>query len=621
MTTQTDEAARPSRLLILVPAQVSLMVGLGLLLTRTSVAELVTPAEDRVNRALAAGRTALGDTLTGGLSMLAGTQAIIAVALLCVLALLLLPSGPRWAEALFLGASVALQSAIFVVVTLFVQRDRPDVPHLDAAPPTSSFPSGHVGASTALFGGLAVLALRRLRGPWRYVVVTALVLVPPLVGLSRLYRGMHHPTDVAGGLLNGSLTLLVVGSVLLAGRRSETADGGGRPFSPGASPSLPPDVPTAGLVVVVRHPHACDQPLADRVRAVLESHGHRRQQWIDTTAEGPSGDLAEVCAAHPAAGPAPDRVDLVVVCGGDGTVRACADVVAGTGIALAVVPCGTGNLLARNLGLPLDPATALAEALDGDCFGIDVGRVSGDGIDPARFTVMAGAGFDAAMVRDASPALKARLGWLAYLLAAARHLGDPRTRVTLRVDGGPRRRHRARMVVVGNVGTLQGGLELLPGARADSGRVDVVLFDPEGAAGWLAATGHLVSRALRPRSAASRQRTGPAADPAVSGRRTVAGGALTYYSGRLVDIRFATAQPREIDGDTVADGRRLVVETEPGALRVRLPRAPGATARRPEAAAPRRVGGAVPAPAGATDRPVPSDVLAPLAPRQTQAGA
>ncbi|MEU7701976.1 diacylglycerol kinase family protein, partial [Streptomyces sp. NPDC039028] len=496
MTTQTDEAARPSRLLILVPAQVSLMVGLGLLLTRTSLAELVTPAEDRVNRALAAGRTALGDTLTGGLSMLAGTQAIIAVALLCVLALLLLPSGPRWAEALFLGASVALQSAIFVVVTLFVQRDRPDVPHLDAAPPTSSFPSGHVGASTALFGGLAVLALRRLRGPWRYVVVTALVLVPPLVGLSRLYRGMHHPTDVAGGLLNGSLTLLVVGSVLLAGRRSETADGGGRPFSPGASPSLPPDVPAAGLVVVVRHPHACDQPLADRVRAVLESHGHRRQQWIDTTAEGPSGDLAEVCAAHPAAGPAPDRVDLVVVCGGDGTVRACADVVAGTGIALAVVPCGTGNLLARNLGLPLDPATALAEALDGDCFGIDVGRVSGDGIDPARFTVMAGAGFDAAMVRDASPALKARLGWLAYLLAAARHLGDPRTRVTLRVDGGPRRRHRARMVVVGNVGTLQGGLELLPGARADSGRVDVVLFDPEGAAGWLAATGHLVSRAL-----------------------------------------------------------------------------------------------------------------------------
>ncbi|MFJ2056143.1 diacylglycerol kinase family protein [Streptomyces sp. NPDC087908] len=623
MTTLTDEAARPSRLLILVPAQVSLMVGWGLLLTRSSVADVLIPAEDRVSRAFAAGRTALADTLTGWLSTMAGTEAIIGVALFCVLGLLLLPSAPRWAEALFLGGSVALQSAIFVAVTLFVQRDRPEVPHLDAAPPTSSFPSGHVGASTALFGGLAVLALRRLRGPWRYVVVTALLLVPPLVGLSRLYRGMHHPTDVVGGLLNGTLTLLVVGSVFLAGRRPDSTDDDShrQGSAAGAAPSVATDAPSAGRVVVVRHPHACDDALADRVRAVLEAHGHRRQQWIDTTAERPSGDLAEVCAAHVADGPAPERIDLVVVCGGDGTVRACADVVAGTGIALAVVPCGTGNLLARNLGLPLDPATALDEALDGDCFGIDVGRVHGDGLEPARFTVMAGAGFDAAMVRDASPALKARLGWLAYLLAAARHLGDPRTRVSLQVDGGPRRRHRARMVVVGNVGTLQGGLELLPGARADSGRVDVVLFDPSGAVGWLAATGHLVSRALRPNSAASRQLTGPTADPAVSGRRSVAGGALTYYSGRHIDIRFATAQPREVDGDAVADGHRLVVETEPGALRVRLPRAPGATARRLEASAPRRADNALPRPAEAPDRPVPSDVLAPLAPRQTQAGA
>ncbi|MYS07104.1 phosphatase PAP2 family protein, partial [Streptomyces sp. SID6041] len=213
---------------------------------------------------------ALADTLTGWLSTMAGTEAIIGVALFCVLGLLLLPSAPRWAEALFLGGSVALQSAIFVAVTLFVQRDRPDVPHLDAAPPTSSFPSGHVGASTALFGGLAVLALRRLRGPWRYVVVTALLLVPPLVGLSRLYRGMHHPTDVVGGLLNGTLTLLVVGSVLLAGRRPDTADGDShrRGSTPSAAPSVASDAPSAGRVVVVRHPHACDDALTDRVRAV-----------------------------------------------------------------------------------------------------------------------------------------------------------------------------------------------------------------------------------------------------------------------------------------------------------------------------------------------------------------
>ncbi|MFJ5073026.1 diacylglycerol kinase family protein [Streptomyces sp. NPDC088553] len=624
MTTQTDAAARRSRLLVLVPAQVSLMVGLGLLLTRDPLAGLLTPVEDRVSRAFAAGRAPVADVVSGGLSVLAGTGSIVAVTLLCVAALLLLPGSPRWAEAVFLGASVAVQSAVFLAVSVCVQRPRPAVPHLDAAPPTSSFPSGHVGASVALFGGLALLALTRLRGPRQYVAVVTLLLVPPLVGLSRLYRGMHHPTDVVGGLVNGALTLLVVGSVFLAGR----APGGdddpvGRRSSPGAAPSGPPGGPAAGRVVVVRHPHACDDRLADRVRAVLETHGHRDQRWTGTTVDRPSGELAEACSAPAPGGAGPVPVDLVVACGGDGTVRACADVVAGTGIALAVVPCGTGNLLARNLGLPLDPATALEEALGGDCFGIDVGRVWGDRLRPTRFTVMAGAGFDAAMVRDASPRLKARLGWAAYLLAAVRHVRDPRTRVSVRVDGGRRRRHRARMVVVGNVGTLQGGVELLPGARPDSGRLEVVLFDPEGAAGWLAATGHLISRALRPRTAEPREKARTAADPAEAGRRSVAGGALTYYSGRRVDIRFAGAQPREIDGDTLTDGRRLTVETEPGALRVRLPRAPGSTAVRPDAPAPRRTarGDGVPRTAGAPDHPVPPEVLAPLAPRHTQSGS
>ncbi|MDX2561366.1 diacylglycerol kinase family protein [Streptomyces sp. TX20-6-3] len=634
MTTQTDAAARRSRLLVLVPAQVSLMVGLGLLLTRDPLADLLTPVEDRVSRAFAAGRAPVADVVSGGLSVLAGTESIVAVTLLCVAALLLLPGSPRWAEAVFLGASVAVQSAVFLVVSVCVQRPRPAVPHLDAAPPTSSFPSGHVGASVALFGGLALLALTRLRGPRQYVAVVVLLLVPPLVGLSRLYRGMHHPTDVVGGLVNGALTLLVVGSVFLAGRAPGGADDSGRRrSSPGAAPSGPPGGPAAGRVVVVRHPHACDDRLADRVRAVLEAHGHRDQRWTRTTVERPSGELADACSAPASSGAAPGGaapgraapvpVDLVVACGGDGTVRACADVVAGTGIALAVVPCGTGNLLARNLGLPLDPATALEEALGGDSFGIDVGRVRGDRLRPTRFTVMAGAGFDAAMVRDASPRLKARLGWAAYLLAAVRHVRDPRTRVSVRVDGGRRRRHRARMVVVGNVGTLQGGVELLPEARPDSGRLDVVLFDPHGAAGWLAATGHLLSRALRPRSTEPRQKARTAADPTEAGRRSVAGGALTYYSGRRVDIRFARAQPREIDGDVLTDGRRLTVETEPGALRVRLPRAPGSTAMRPHAPAPRRTAGndGAPRTAGAPDHPVPSEVLAPLAPRHTQSGS
>ncbi|MDX3540273.1 diacylglycerol kinase family protein [Streptomyces sp. MB09-01] len=487
---------------------------------------------------------------------------------------------------------------------------------MGGAPPTSSFPSGHVGASVALYGGLATLVWNRVRGPWRYVAAAVLVLVPPVVGLSRMYRGMHHPSDVAGGLVNGVATLLVMGSVFLSGRTRDTAgtrdtastretegthetagardtadtrdregarDPVGGPHAvlpavpvPAARGAVRKDRPvngtTAGTAegrsgrraVVVRHPHGCGDDLAERVRLRLHRHGYTDQRWTSTSVEQACGALPEECAEP--------GVDLVVVCGGDGTVRACADVVAGTGTPLALVPCGTGNLLARNLDLPPDPLAALETALGGGVFPIDVGRVWGDGLPSTRFTVMTGAGFDAATVRDASPALKARLGWAAYVLSAARHLGDPGMRLSLRVDGGRARRRRARMVVVGNVGALQGGLELLPRARPDSGRLEVVLFDPRGAAGWLAAAGHLASRLVRPGARA------PEASPhASTGGRTVAGGALEYFSARRIEIRFAGAQAREVDGDTMTEGSLLFAEVEPGTLQIFLPRAPGAT--------------------------------------------
>jgi diacylglycerol kinase family enzyme len=306
---------------------------------------------------------------------------------------------------------------------------------------------------------------------------------------------------------------------------------------------------------VIRHPNACDDSLADRVRGLLNRHGYTHQRWTDTTVEHPGGGQDAWTTAMDA--------DLVVVCGGDGTVRACADVLAGTGVPLAVVPCGTGNLLARNLQLPLDAATALDQALAGAPTGIDVGRVHGDGLPDTRFIVMAGAGFDAAMVRGASERLKARLGWAAYVVSAARHLRDPRMRLSIRLDDGAALERRARMVVIGNVGALQGGLPLLPDARPDSGRLDVVLLDPRGVTGWLAAAGHFASRTLPGRS----RRPANA-----SGSRPAANGALEYFTAERIDIRFAGPQPRELDGDSVGDGLRLTVEVEPGALRMQLPR-------------------------------------------------
>lgn len=563
------------------------MVGLGWLVTGPAARYWPLSAEGRAGRDLVERREGTVTGVSAWFSGLAGTQAVVGVTLVCVAALLVLPRVAHRREALFLGVSVAAQSAVFVVVTAFVERARPAVPQLDGAPPTSSFPSGHVGASVALYGGLAVIAALRVRGPWRHVVVGALLLIPAAVGLSRLYRGMHYPSDVAGGLLNGAATLLITGYAMLAGRTSDpdTREAPDTTVTPPAVRSAEAREAsasrTAGPVLVVRHPHGCPDGLADRLADVLRRHGHRDQRWILTTAERPCGTLAEEA---PAVRPA-----LVVVCGGDGTVRACAEVLAGTGIPLAVAPCGTGNLLARNLGLPTEPAAALDESLAGEGFGIDVGRIRGDGLPPTRFTVMAGAGFDAAMVRDASPRLKARMGWAAYVLSALPHLRDPGVRLTLRIDGGRRLRRRARMVVIGNVGALQGGLPLLPDARPDSGRLEVVLFDPRGGSGWFAAAGHLAFRLVRHRAP-----TAPSG-PVAGSARTEAGGALEYFSATRIEIRCAAPQPRELDGDAVSDGTRLTAEIEPGALCVYLPRATGTPAGPPQGRAPAQRAGHIPA--------------------------
>lgn len=621
MTTGSGAAAGRIRPLLLLPPLWALMAGAGLLITGPAAIRWPLSAEGDVNAWFAGHRTGPATAVSEWLTLIASTEGIVGVTLVCVVALVVLPRVPRWREAAFLGASVAAQSALFLFITLCVERPRPVVSPLDPAPPTSSFPSGHVGASAALYGGLATLTVTRLRGPWRYVAAAVLLVVPPAVAVSRLYRGMHHPSDVVGGLVNGACTLLVIGFVLLAPHERPAQAPAGREGGP--LPLSRPGGSAAGgvrggrRVVVVRHPLACGEKLAQQVRDVLVRHGCTDVRWTPTTAERPCGDLA----AYTAAG----RVDLVVVCGGDGTVRACADELAGSGTALAVVPCGTGNLLARNLGLPVKPAAALDRALSGDRVRIDVGRVSGDGLAPTRFTVMAGAGFDALMVRDASPRLKASLGWLAYVVSAVRHLGDPPMRLSIRLDTGDVLRRRARMVVIGNVGALQGGVPLLPDARPDSGRLEVVLLDPGGAVGWLAAAAHLLrgmlpGRSRRPAGTTGKTGTagstgtavtyGAAAAAGPAARRLMARGALEYFSAARVDIRFAGAQAREVDGDCAVEGARLVAEVEPGALLVQLPRS-----RRPAAARPTRTTDltrtAALAPAAAGPRsgrsPVPAD--------------
>ncbi|MEU1493458.1 diacylglycerol kinase family protein [Streptomyces sp. NPDC005776] len=534
--------------------QAALMVGLGLLIIGPAGGLYPLTVEDRVNEGFEHLRNGSLSDVSLIASEAGNTATVVIITALACLGLILIPRLPRWREAVFLAVSVSLQALVFLVISTSVDRDRPDVDRLDASPPTASYTSGHTGAATALYGGLAVLALSRIRGPWRKAVGGLLLLIPLLVAVARLYRGMHHPSDVIGGLLNGSLSLLIVGRHLLA-------DG-----SPTPPPSNAMEVAletaaerserVAGHTLVIVNPTVTDDAQRDSLRLVLEQHGHHAAEFVSTTAEDPGGGQA---AAAIVAG-----ASLVVVCGGDGTVRAAADALAGSGVPLAVVPCGTGNLLARNLGLPLKPADALAAALSGGPRRIDIGRIEGDSLPARRFTAMAGAGLDAAMLENTGDRAKSAWGWPAYVVAGVSSLRAPRMSVSIRLDNGPVLHRTARMVLLANVGRVQGGAALVPAAEPDDGLLDLAVFDPHGPTGWLRALGIL----LRGRSKPPHPRAQGSFPPA-GGENT--GTPVEYFAFRRAELRFTSVQPREADGDPVRPGRLLVAEVEPGALTVLLP--------------------------------------------------
>jgi undecaprenyl-diphosphatase len=196
-----------------------LLLALALAMVGWSIVKLLTPSaltrwEDSVNFWLYDHRTPTMNTLTHIGSYLAETVTCIAV--LIVLVIVFRMWLGRWRESWTLFAAIVGELLVFLIVTAVVNRDRPTVPHLDAAPPTSSFPSGHTGASVALYVCVAVIVLRNMRLRWLAILIaTGCCTIPFLVGGSRLYRGMHHPTDVLFGAIGGGVWLLIVLTTLL----------------------------------------------------------------------------------------------------------------------------------------------------------------------------------------------------------------------------------------------------------------------------------------------------------------------------------------------------------------------------------------------------------------------
>jgi diacylglycerol kinase family enzyme len=268
--------------------------------------------------------------------------------------------------------------------------------------------------------------------------------------------------------------------------------------------------------------------------AAAIAHGWPPPLLLATTAADPGGGMARRALEVGAA--------VVLAVGGDGTVRACAQVLAGTGVPLAIVPAGSANLTAAALGIPARLDAALRVAMGGRDRHIDLATADGE-----LFTAMAGLGVDAAVVGAASDSAKRLAGWPAYAIAALGQLRGRPVTFTVRLDGGRPLIRTARSVTVGNSGSLPGGFAIMPAARLDDGLLDVVILAPSGPLGWASIGYRVLARSPRD------------------------GRPVERHTARTAEICADTELPRQVDGEVISPARSLTVAVRPSSLVVRVP--------------------------------------------------
>jgi diacylglycerol kinase family enzyme len=314
------------------------------------------------------------------------------------------------------------------------------------------------------------------------------------------------------------------------------------------------DSPAADRVAFVANPSKTGyDDFKQAAHGMCHDLGLSEPLWFDTTIESPGTDQAKQAAAA-------GRVRTVVAAGGDGTVRAVAHGLAGGDVPMGIVPLGTANLLARNLGLPmLSARDALEVALTGHRRRIDVGRLSaadaaGQSVfNGQTFLVISGLGFDAAMVSGTDSGLKRRLGWPAYFISGINHLSGKPIKASITVDGSSRTA-QVRSAMVGNCGLLPAGLTLVPDADLADGQLDLAVAETRhGLIGWAALAFQVLLHSVG-------LRWSPA----------WASGRMVYRQGERIAFSCEDDQLVQIDGELVGKAATLEAWVEPLALSVRV---------------------------------------------------
>lgn len=427
-----------------------------------------------------------------------------------------------------LAASVVVGWVGYELLKLLFHLPRPSSGFSDVLTYAGySYPSGHVAGATIAAATVVTLATAQRRSTlsiWMIRIGGGLFVA--LVAADRLLLRHHWFSDLVGGALFGGLVLTT--ALLVAGVNTIAESLG--------IAERPTEHVDKRAAIIYNPSKVTDFDLfRARVEYELRHRGWKPPLWLETDPDDPGHQMAKD-ALH-------RGVDLVIVAGGDGTVRVVCSELVGSGVPVGLIPAGTGNLLARNLGVPLDEQEAFEIAFAGTPKPVDIVRYTVDS-GTEHFVVMSGMGADAEVMASTSSELKRVVGSAAYFLAAAQKVGTTPYEFTITLDDGEPVRRSAMFALVGNVGTLQAGIKLFPDASPTDGLLDVLIASPSGVSDWAkVASGILGGAEVEP---------------------------LEYAQGTKVVVEAADPVGYQLDGDAEGETRRMEAEAVPGGLLVML---------------------------------------------------